>query len=115
MTTFANHRAAARKLPLTISGRMGAGMGLLAMYPDDLSAGLLQQFLLFLNGRRIYPVLGIHDFPLTVLLSIQHIGYTFHGMFQTLLFRESVTVESFCAVAKIAGKRLFYNHVFILL
>ena len=52
VAAFADQNAAAAPLGIGVIDRMGAAMGLLAVDPEDLPAGLLEDLALFLDRRR---------------------------------------------------------------
>ena len=63
MAALPDQRAAAGHRPLGGVGRMGAAVALLGLHEQDLVLGRPQDFRRLGDGRRIDPVLGVHEQP----------------------------------------------------
>jgi hypothetical protein len=79
---------------------------LLAVHPEDLRAGLLEDLPLLLDRRGVDPVLGVEDSPAAGLLGRQHPLDARQRRVERDLLVELVAVEVGRAVAEVAGQRL---------
>ena len=89
-------------------------MCFLPVHPEYLRAGLLDDFTLLLNGRRIYPVLGIKYRAFALFFRLEHPLDTCQGLVKRDLLWETVTVEIFRTVAEVAGKRFLHDNELVL-
>jgi len=81
-------------------------VGLLAVHPEDLGAGLLDDLAFFLDGGCIDPVLGVADAGLAAPLGGDHAVDRGQGLLAHLLLGERAAAEVVGPVAEIAGQRL---------
>ena len=108
---LAHDRSASGMGPHAVILRVRTGMGLLPVHPQDLGAGLLQNFPFLLDRRSEHPILRIGYGTLALLLRLEDPSDTGHGTGQGLHPIQRLATEIGRPVAKITGERFFDDAV----
>ena len=115
MHGLAHQGAAPVVPPHPIGRRVGTGMCFLAVHPENLGAGFLDDLPLFLDRWGVNPVLRVEDRALGCLLRRQHPANAGKRPFLSLFHRGFAGVETLVTIAEIARKRLLDDHMLVLL
>ena len=84
-------------------------MRLVANQPEDLSAALLQDLALLLNGRRVDEILGVADALARFARGAEDAVATGHRFAQHGLFREDVAAEIGGALRPVVTRKRFLH------
>ncbi|MHC2802307.1 hypothetical protein ACVMII_002053 [Bradyrhizobium diazoefficiens] len=112
MAAHADKRAAAGHRPLRGVGRVRTGMALLALHEQDLVLGRLDDLGGLGHGRRVDPVLGVHEeLPGALDRGARPVHLFDHALIHQRLRHVLADRLRVALAAEIAGERLFADHV----
>ena len=109
MAALADQHAPAATGRVGVIHRVRTAVGLLAVDPENLPAGLFQDFPFLLDGRSVNPVLGVQQPSFAPSFRRQHPPHTVHRPLQGQLLVRAVPMEILRAVAEVARQRLLAN------
>ncbi len=107
MAALADQHAPAAAGRIGVIHRVRSAVGLFAMNPENLPAGLFQDFPLLLDRRGVDPVFGIQEPALALSFGGEHPAHALHRRPQRRLFIGPVPMEILRAIAEVARQRLF--------